>query len=91
MSSSTGSSFRFSVYRIPVLCVVRTCRSEKSIIQPIKLLDMDTSPSSESISGTLVYFLSLLVAVFLGPLEAVLGLALYSLLRNSEERRQTPG
>jgi len=55
----------------------------------IKLVDMDTSPSSESIFGMLVYFLSLLVAVFLGPLEAVLGLALYSLLRNSEERRQT--
>ena len=51
---------------------------------------MDTGPSSESISGILVYFLSLLVAVFLGPLEAILGLALYSLLRNGEERRRTP-
>jgi len=51
---------------------------------------MDTSPSSESISGILVYFLSLLVAVFLGPLEAILGLAIYSLFRNSEERRRTP-
>jgi len=50
---------------------------------------MDTSPSNESIFGMLVYFLFLLVAVFLGPLEAVLGLALYSLLGNSEEQRQT--
>jgi len=49
---------------------------------------MDTSPSSESMFGMLVYFLSLLVAVFLGPLEAVLGLGLYWLLRNSEGRRQ---
>lgn len=52
---------------------------------------MDTSSSSESMFGILVYILSLLVAVFLGPLEAVLGLTLYSLLRNSEERRQTLG
>jgi len=50
---------------------------------------MDINHSSESMFGMLVYFLSLLVAVFLGPLEAVLGLALYSLLRNSKERRQT--
>jgi hypothetical protein len=46
---------------------------------------MDTSPSSESIFGMLVYFLFLLVAVFLGPLEAVLGLALYWLLEDDEK------
>ncbi|WP_324665666.1 hypothetical protein [Haloarcula sediminis] len=51
---------------------------------------MDTSPSSESIFGMLVYFLFLLLAVFLGPLEAVLGLALYWLLGDDEEQRQTP-
>ena len=73
-----------------MLRVVQTRRSEKPIVQPIESVDMDTSPSSESISGILVYFLSLLVAVFLGPLEAALGLALYSLLRNGEERRRTP-
>jgi len=50
---------------------------------------MDTSPSSGSMFDMLVYFLASLVAVFLGPLEAVLGLLLYSLLRNSEKQRQT--
>ena len=69
---------------------LRIYRSEESIIQSIRLVDMDTSPSSESIFGMLVYFLFLLVAVFLGPLEAVLGLALYWLLGDDEEQRQTP-
>ncbi len=51
---------------------------------------MDTSPFTESISGMLVYFLFLLVAVLLGPLEAVLGLALYWLLGDDEKQRQSP-
>ncbi|MDZ5810812.1 hypothetical protein U4E84_05565 [Halorubrum sp. AD140] len=51
---------------------------------------MDTSPSPESIFGMLVYFLFLLVAVFLGPLEAVLGLGLYWLFRDDEDQSQTP-
>lgn len=38
---------------------------------------METSPSNQ---GLLAYLLFLLGAVFIGPLEAVLGLALYWLL-----------
>ncbi len=51
---------------------------------------MDPRSSTESVFGMLVYFLFLLVAVFLGPLEAGLGLALYWLLGDDEEQRPTP-
>ena len=51
---------------------------------------MNTSPSTESMFGMLVYFLFLLAAVLLGPLEAVLGLALYWLLGDDEKQRQSP-
>lgn len=43
---------------------------------------MDTSPSNH---GLLAYLLFLLGAVFIGPLEAVLGLALYWLLGRQQE------
>jgi hypothetical protein len=63
---------------------------EGLIIQPISLVDMDTSLSTESSFGMLVYFLFLLVAVFVGALEAVMILILYWLLGNDAEQRQTP-
>jgi hypothetical protein len=50
---------------------------------------MNFRPSTESGFGMLVYLLFLLGAVFIGPLEAVLGLALYWLLGDDEEQRQT--
>ncbi|QCC61790.1 hypothetical protein DVR14_24990 (plasmid) [Natrinema thermotolerans] len=48
--------------------------------------EMDTSRSNHGLSA---YFLFLLGAVFIGPLEAVLGLALYWLLGSQEESPQT--
>ncbi|ELY81697.1 hypothetical protein C486_06748 [Natrinema gari JCM 14663] len=51
---------------------------------------MDTSPSTGSVFGLLVYFFFLLTAVFIGPLEAVLGLGLYWLYGDDAERRRAP-
>ena len=45
--------------------------------------------SSESMLGMLVYSVFLLLAVFIGPLEAVLGLAFYWLLGDEEKQNQS--
>ena len=51
---------------------------------------MNPSTSNESLFGMLAYVGFLLVAVFLGPLEAGLGLALYWLLGDDTEQGAGP-
>jgi hypothetical protein len=48
---------------------------------------MDATPSTGSLYDILVYLLFMLGAVFVGPLEAVLGLALYWLVGNQGQAR----
>ncbi|WP_440990645.1 hypothetical protein [Haloarchaeobius baliensis] len=46
---------------------------------------MDSEPSEQGLTGIIVYFLFLLGSVIIGPLEAVLGLALYWLFSSQDE------
>ncbi|MFA1611059.1 hypothetical protein [Halobellus rubicundus] len=50
---------------------------------------MDSSPSTESAFGLLAYFVLLLVAVFVGPLEAALGAVLYWLFGDDTGRQSS--
>ncbi len=68
-----------------MLCTICELREEFFVESTEYENEMDTRRSNH---GLLAYFLFLLGAVFIGPLEAVLGLAFYWLLGSQEESPQ---